>query len=56
MEKAIASGISASATTAPAIKSRRGFENHSWKYVFCLMGRKIKKPTGELLAMGEKAE
>ena len=47
MEKAIASGISASATTVPAITSRRGFENHSWKYLICVIGRvEIEKPTG----------
>ena len=40
MEKAIASGMRASATTVPAITSRRGFENHSWKYLFCVIARK----------------
>ena len=53
MEKAIASGISASATTVPAITSRRGFENHSWKYLICVISRvKIEKPTGVCWLIG----
>jgi hypothetical protein len=43
MENAIASGMRARATTVPAITSRRGFENHSWKYLFCcIVGLKNK--------------